>query len=170
MPNIKFARFGSLLMTTLLTFLYLCGKTQSQADQKKQEEYARLNTMVQSRQYRFDAQSATAKKGRTVQLSGGYGLSIKKDRLDAELPYYGRAYTTDYPPSNSNGGIKFSSSDFSYVADTVKKGGWDITIKPKNTKVNTIYLTITTSGYCTVRVNSNDRDPISYYGVITGNQ
>jgi hypothetical protein len=107
-------------------------------------------------------------KGRTVQLSDGYGLKLNKDSLQVDLPYYGRAYTTDYPPS-SNQGIQFNSVQFSYVADTVKKGGWDITIKPKNAKVNTIYLSVSTSGYCTVRIGSSNRDPISYYGTIREN-
>jgi hypothetical protein len=157
------------LLTIILSILWLFGMTQSPADQKKQEEYANLNSLVRSGQYRFEAMSATTMKGRTIQLSGGYGLRINRDSLQADLPYYGRAYSTDYPPSSDNGGIRLNTTQFTYAADTIKKGGWDITIKPKNSKISSIYLTIGTSGYCTVRINSSNRDPISYYGTVTGN-
>jgi type II secretory pathway pseudopilin PulG len=161
MPSNKLAR----LLIPLLTIVSFSGRAQSQADQKKQAQYAALKSLIESRQYSFDAQSATTMKGRTIQLSNGYGLKLNKDSLQVDLPYYGRAYSTDYPPS-SNQGIQFNSVQSSYFADTVKKGGWDITIKPKNTKVNTIYLSVSTSGYCTVRVSSSNRNPISYYGTI----
>jgi hypothetical protein len=81
------------------------------------------------------------------------------------LPYYGRAYTSSYPATNSP--LSFRSNHFSYVADTLKKGGWNIQIQPKeNSDVNKINLDVTTSGYCTVRVSSNTRDMISFYGTI----
>jgi hypothetical protein len=164
MPANKFAR----LLIPLLTIISLSAGAQSQADQKKQAQYAALKSLIESRQYGFFAQSATSMKGRTIQLSNGYGLKLNKDSLQVDLPYYGRAYSTDYPPS-SNQGIQFNSVQFSYVADTVKKGGWDITIKPKNTKVNAMYLSVSTSGYCTVRVTSSNRDPITYYGTTREN-
>ena len=145
----------------LLTLISMSGIAQSDADQKKQT----LKTLIDSKIYAFKVQSATTKKGQTVQLSPGYGLKIVKDSLQVDLPYYGRAYTTSYPPNN-NGGIQFNSHNFSYQADTTKKGGWDITIKPKGEKVSAIYLSISSSGYGSARISSTDRDPISYYGTI----
>jgi len=149
---------------TLLSLISVCGKAQSDADQKKQS----LKSLVDSKKFAFIATSATSKNGKTVQLSPGYGLKIDVDDVQADLPYYGRAYTTTYPPGN-NGGIQFNTHDFSYQADTTKKGGWDITIKPKGIPVSAIYLSVSSSGYCSVRINSSDRDPISYYGNVTEN-
>ena len=145
----------------LLVMGCLPGKAQSNADEKKQK----LQTIIDSKKYSFIAQSATSKKGRTVHLSSGYGLSLIQDSLRVDLPYYGRAYTANYPSDNDMG-IQFASHDFSYLADTTKKGGWSITIKPKGVKVTAIYLSISSSGYCSVSINSSDRDPISYYGTI----
>jgi Domain of unknown function (DUF4251) len=151
-----------LVLTLLLAMGCLPGNAQSTADQKSQS----LQTLINSKKYGFIAQSATAKKGRTVQLTPGYGLILNSDSLHVDLPYYGRAYTTSYPSSRDDAGIKFNSHDFSYLSDTTKKGGWEITIKPKGAKVSTIYLSISSSGYCSVRISSSDRDPISYYGTI----
>ena len=145
----------------LLTIICLHSKAQSGTDQQKH-----LKILIDSKKYGFNAQSATAKKGRTVQLTSGYGLKLNNDSLHVDLPYYGRAYTTSYPASRDDTGIQFNSHDFSYLADTTKKGGWEITIKPKGAKVSVIYLSISSTGYCTVRISSSDRDPISYYGTI----
>lgn len=156
------------IFASLIMAMHMSGRSQATAGQQKQEQNTTLKSLITSRQYLFTALSATTKKGKTVQLSGGYGLTLNGDSLEVELPYYGRAYSTDYPPSSDNG-IHIKSADFSYVADTLKKGGWDITIKPKNTTVNSIYLSVSTSGYCTTRIISSNKDPISYYGTITGN-
>jgi hypothetical protein len=160
-----YSKFGSILIP-LLTILCLNGEAQSNSGQKKQDQYTRLKSMIDSKTFRFHAQSATSMKGRTKQLTSEYYLKINQDSLYVDLPYYGRAYSSDYPGTDL--GFQFISRDFSYAVDTTKKGGWDITIKPKNeAKVNSIYITISSSGYCTVRINSSNRDPISYYGTIT---
>jgi hypothetical protein len=156
----------SKLLLPLLAITCLYSSAQVTADQKKQDNSAKLKSLIDTRQYRINAQSATTMKGRTIQLSYGYSLKINQDSLHVDLPYYGRAYNANY--GSSDNGIKFKSTDFTYSADTTKKGGWEVTIKPnKETKVNNIYLSITPSGYCTIRLNSNDREPISYYGTIS---
>jgi len=153
-----------ILLLTFISLISLNAESQSEADQKKQP----LKSLIESKKFAFIALSATSKKGKTVQLSPGYGLKIDGDNLQADLPYYGRAYTTTYPP-DKNGGIQFNSSDFSYQADTTKKSGWEITLKPKGLPVSAIYLSISSNGFCSVRINSSDRDPISYYGTIADN-
>lgn len=150
-----------LVLLFLLTMGCMPGQAQSSSDQGKQS----LKSLIEAKKYSFIARSATSKNGRTVQLSTGYGLSVIQDSLQVDLPYYGRAYSSSYP-SNNDMGIRFTSHDFSHLADSTKKGGWDITIKPKGVKVSVIYLSISSSGYCIVKISSNDRDPISYYGTI----
>lgn len=158
-------RISRVLLPMFVT-ICLSSTAQVAADQKKQEYLAKLKTLVETRQYRVNAQSATTMKGRTIQLSYGYNLKINQDSLHVDLPYYGRAYNANY--GSSDNGIKFKSTDFTYSADSAKKGGWEVTIKPnKETRVNNIYISITPSGYCTIRLNSTDREPISYYGTIT---
>jgi len=149
------------MLIPLLASISINSNAQSGDDQKKTD----LKSIVQSGNYSFIAQSTTTNKGRTIQLSYGYDLKLINDSLYVYLPYYGRAYNTAYS-SNSDNGIQFISHDFIYSADSTKKQGWEITIKPKGVKVSAIYLSITSNGYCTARIISNDRDPISYYGTI----
>ncbi|WP_414648326.1 DUF4251 domain-containing protein, partial [Dinghuibacter sp.] len=48
-----------------------------------------------------------------------------------------------------------------------KKGGWEITIKPKdNRDVNQINLSVSSAGYASLRVTSVNRQAISYSGEI----
>ena len=157
--------YSRLLMPVLL-LICLQGFSQSVAEQKKHDQYNQLKSQIDSRKFRFHALSATSLKGMTRQLTSDYFLKLDKDSLSVDLPYYGRSFTTNYPPTDLS--TEFKTTQFSYKSDTLKKGGWDITIVPKNeSNASNIILSITTSGYCTVRVSSNSREPISYYGTIT---
>jgi Domain of unknown function (DUF4251) len=150
----------------LLMLFCLNGFSQSGAEQKKQDQFNQLKSQMDAMKFRFHALSATSMKGLTRQLTSDYFLKINKDSLSVELPYYGQSFTTNYPPTDLT--TEFNTTQFSYKSDSLKKGGWEITIVPKNqANASKISLSITTSGYCTVRVNSNSREPISYYGTIT---
>ena len=156
----------SRLLLPLFIFICLQSFSQSDAEQKKQDQYNQLKSQIDSRKFRFHALSATSMKGMTRQLTSDYFLKLNKDSLSVELPYFGRSFTTNYPPTDIT--TEFKTTQFSYQSDTLKKSGWDITIVPKNeSNASKISLSITTSGYCTVRVSSNSREPISYYGTIT---
>ncbi len=156
----------SRLLLPLLMLICLQSFSQSSAEQKKQDQYNQLKSQIESRKFRFHALSATSMKGMTRQLTSDYFLKLNKDSLSVDLPYFGRSFTTNYPPTDLS--IEFKSTQFSYKSDTLKKGGWEITIVPKNeSNASKMSLSITTSGYCTVRVSNNSREPISYYGTIT---
>ena len=64
-------------------------------------------------------------------------------------------------------GIQFNSHDFTYSSDTTKKDRLGYYHQAQRCKgFSTIYLSISSNGYCRVRINSNDRAPISYYGIL----
>jgi len=102
-----------------------------------------------------------------INLSGSqYDLTIKKDSIVAYLPYYGRAYTATMNPDDA--GIKFKTKDFTYTNTKKKKGGWTITIIPKDVKDSQkMILDVSESGYATLSVTNNNRQPISFYGYIS---
>jgi len=118
-----------------------------------------------SRHFAFVAQSATPMSGRVKQLTPDYGLFVKNDTVEVYLPYYGRAYTATI--GGDDGGIKFSTTDPGYTVTEGKKGGWTITMKPKNiSAARQISMSISSSGYTNVQVSANNRDMISFYGYI----
>ncbi|MNY56250.1 hypothetical protein D3C86_1923090 [compost metagenome] len=65
-------------------------------------------------------------------------------------------------------GIKFKSKNFKYKADKKKKGSWQITINPKDTRdTQSMTLNVSENGYATLNVNSNNRQSISFNGYIS---
>jgi Domain of unknown function (DUF4251) len=153
------------LLLPFLILLSIESVAQNGTDQKKLDKQVQLKSMIDSKHFQFHALSATSMKGKTVQLTSEYSLKLNKDSLNVDLPYYGRSYTADYPGTDVS--VRFKSNQFTYSSDSTKKGGWEITIIPKNeSKANKIYMAVTSSGYCTVNINSNTRQSISYYGYI----
>jgi hypothetical protein len=105
--------------------------------------------------------------GGSINLSGSsYDLSVTKDSVVAYLPYYGRSYTPKYGSIDENG-IKFKSKNFNYKSSTRKKGGWNISMAPKDIKDNySLTLLVTEAGYGTLTVNSNNQQSITFNGYI----
>lgn len=103
-----------------------------------------------------------------INLSGSnYDLTVTKDSVVAYLPYYGRSYTPKIGGFDE-GGIKFKSKDFSYKAAMRKKGGWLISLAPKDVKDNySLTLFVTTAGYATLTVTNNTQQPITFNGYLS---
>jgi Domain of unknown function (DUF4251) len=153
-----------LVISSLLLIVFIGGFSQ---DQSANDKHSSLKNMIDSKSYQFHANSATPMKGRSVQLTSEYYLKIHSDSLDVYLPYYGRAYSVDY--GSTDQGVEIKTTQFDYTADTTKKGGWQVTIIPKDkSKASKIFLSISSTGYTTVNITSNTRQPISYYGTIEG--
>ena len=131
----------------------------------QKKEKPNFQDLVRSKSFRFVAQSAMPLRGRTIQLTSQYFMKVMPDTIICDLPYYGRAYSAPIDPTE--GGINFTSTDFDYDVANRKKGGWDITIKPKDTRdVRQLTLTVSENGYGTLIALSNNRQQISYYGQI----
>jgi Domain of unknown function (DUF4251) len=153
------------IIMVLLLASVIDGSCQDSKKQKDSIQAAQIRIMVEEQQYFFIAQSTTPSKGGVRQLTGGYNLKVTKDTLVSDLPYFGRAYTASY--GSTDGGIKFTSVDFGYKAEPRKKGGWNITLNPK--EINTcreMNLTIFEDGSASLNVSSNDKQPISFKGII----
>ena len=120
---------------------------------------------VESRNFIFKAESVFPQQGRSRQLTSEYDLTISRDTISSFLPYFGRAYSA--PVNPSEGGIKFTSVKFDYQPAKEKKGRWEILIKPDDAQdVRELYLTVYNNGRATLRVNSVNRQTISFNGYI----
>lgn len=127
----------------------------------QEKDAAETQQMIDKKNFIFKAETANPQSGRTRQLTQEYDMTISRDKIICFLPYYGRAYSA---PVSTEGGIKFTSIDFSFDIKKVKKG-WEITIKPNDvTDVHQMYLTVFTGGRATLEVTSNNRQNISFNG------
>ena len=125
---------------------------------------ATLKNILTNKNFIFKAQSAWPLQGTVVQLTPGFDLRVLIDSINAYLPYFGRAYQTSY----ANGsGISFTSTKFEYKLKEKGKGGWELVIKPADTRdVTQLIYSISTNGFATLQVTSNNRQAISFYGVV----
>ena len=133
------------------------------AQEAKQE--AGIQNLVDSREFVFKAETVSPLRGGTRYLTSAYDMKVSRDSLVADLPYFGRAYTAPLDPSK--GGIQFTSINFQYNAEKRKKGGWSISIKPKDaTGVQQLELFISSKGSASLQVISTNRESISFNGHI----
>ncbi len=133
--------------------------------QAQEKETASAQQLIESQNYVFKAESVNPPRGRFRQLTSEYDLVVSGDTVTAFLPYFGRAYSAPINPSE--GGIKFTSSDFEYKVEKKKKRSWEVFIKPKDVSdAQELYLTIFDNNRATLRVNSANRESISFNGYI----
>ncbi len=142
------------------------GQHSKKAEDSAQAAETRL--LVEGQRYFFIAQSMSPNRGGLRQLTSGYNLKVTKDTVRSELPYFGRAYQAGY---GSEGTLEFTSLQFDYKIETGKKNSWNITINPKDVNnCREMNLTIYDDGNASLRVISNDKEPISFKGYIAGSK
>lgn len=163
----------------LLSFLFFVTISQTFAQTNK-ETTAKI---VSDKNYIFTANTAMpmsnqevsqvlrsfpgAQGGGSINLTGSqYDVKVTPDSIVAYLPYYGRAYSAPYNPTE--GGIKFTSKDFTYAETKNKKGSYLINIRTKDLRSENyqLILTISEKGYVSLTANSNNKQTISFNGVL----
>ena len=157
-----------LLKSWLLLLFVAASGTMAIAQNQETDEAetaSKVSRMIETQRYLFKAQSVHPTRGRVVQLSTEYDLKVSPDTIQSYLPYFGRAYSA--PIGESGGPMDFVSKDFEYTRKARRKGGWEISIRPKDGKgVREMFLVVFENGSASLRVTSNNREPISYNGYI----
>ena len=150
---------------SLLTFLILLFVTSGVAQkQDKEAVKARVAEMVAEESFTFRAETVYP-QGRPSRFltEQYYLLTINNKKVVCDLPYFGQAQTASLA---NDGGIKFTSSDYTIEKKQLKKG-WSFVIKPKdNTDVKECTLNIYESGSANLIVVSSSRSTISYDGKV----
>ena len=133
---------------------------------KKSTKEAYVKTRVDAKRYTFLATYVLPQRGSGRQLTSEYDLRITPDSVVSFLPYFGRAYF-DVPYGGGDGGMKFTSTKFTYEVKEKKKGGWEISIKPADVKnIDRLLLNISSDGYVSLSINSTNRDFITFDGYL----
>lgn len=160
----------------VITFSYGLSPTASNAQTTRKERQAGkeaiIAKMVNDTDYVFEANYANPMRGGQRALTSDYDFRVTKDTITAFLPYFGVSHMAPNDLSANEGGIKFTSTKFSYNVSQNKNGSWTITIKPKDSNitdwrdVHSLTLSISPDGYADLQVNSSNRDAISFYGEV----
>lgn len=150
----------------IMALLFLSASAFAQAQDR---EDVNVKEILETKNFIFKAETVTPARGRLRQLTSEYDVIVKPDTVVSFLPYFGRAYSA--PINSADAGIKFTSVKFDYTVKTGKKNSWDVAISPSDAQdVQDLYLTVFDNGRATLRVNSVNRQTISFNGyVVKGN-
>ena len=156
-----------LLSATCLMLNVSCASTQASAE--KQAQALEIRKKVENGDFTFKATYAYPTGFRSMYLSPYYDVKVKPDTVVAYLPYYGRAYSAPMDPTE--GGIKFTSTDFDYnVKPGKKNGNWLVDIRFNDTKREILFFfDIWENGTTRLNVTDTNRQSISFNGNIEVN-
>lgn len=156
----------------LLTIVLLSVATltaQSKKEKKKQaaaEEYERIQKLIESKSYVFEADWADTFSGKRINMTTNANyLKIMKDSADIFLPYFGVGHANNNYKSGE-GGVTFKGVLEEYdVTVNEKKQTHTIKFKARNKiELFEFSLLVYKSGNSTVNVNSSGRSGIRYDG------
>lgn len=124
-----------------------------------------IKNFVDSSKFIFVAERVNPLRGGSRHLTSRYDVVVKKDTINSNLPFFGRAFQAPFDPTK--GGIQFISHDFTYNITSKKEEEWSILIKLKDVNdVQQLIFNIFNNGTATLNVVNTHRDPISFYGYI----
>ncbi len=165
-----------LLKLTLAFILFACSiniiYAQNAKADRKAAKKERIKQLIESQNFVLEANYVEPQRGASRALTSQYDLTVTKDTVIAFLPYFGRAYVAPQDLYPTDGGVKFTWTDYNYVVKQKKNGSWEISIRPKTTHINRmddvqqVILRVGSEGYSSLQISSTNRDQISFDGTI----
>lgn len=158
-----------LLMMVSVSMLY-AQETRMTRKETKAAQKAQLiektQALVKSGTWQFDATQMLPTSGRSRTLTSSYRVIVKESEVDSYLPYFGRAYRAEYGSTDSP--LSFKGEILDLRVEEWEKEGWVISFKTENKSDRLEYtFHIGKTGSATLKVNSTNRQQISYNGDLT---
>jgi len=154
---------GSLLFIALITGVSAQNKEERKA--KKQKAYIECLQLIESGEFKFEAEKAYPQGGSSIDLTTNYGfIRVSNDNSLCDLPYFGRAYSVEY---GADGGINFDGEvlDEKITRDD-KKMKVTYTYKVKGKEVFTVLIEAFSKKSASTIVRCDSKAHISYSGQI----
>lgn len=154
------------LIASILLVVSFAGAQELTAKQRREKKEQEIRQLIDSGQFRFVARSVIPMSGPRVDLTSVYDLKMDSTAVEAWLPFYGRAYHVEY--GGRDGGMKFSGeAEDMDVQYNKRKKMYQINFTVDTDKDQyQVRISAGLSGYADVSINSNNRQAISYYGII----
>lgn len=138
--------------------------SQSSKAMKRAEMAAKISEGVQSRHFSVDIDKVYPIGKGIIHPSTLYSVSVKDDKINSYLPYFGRAYNVPY---GGGKGLNFVGKVMRYQ-DTIGKKGEHIVVMDVESEedIHQYSFIIFNNGTVTLDVMSRERNPISFSGKI----
>ena len=157
MKKYSLPRFTLALAFIVMLCTFSAKKTIAQSMQNEN-----LKTTIESKNYGFSVTHDTNGNFAT----GNYYFNLLTDSLSVTLPYHGNSGTAAYTMDQN--GINVHTKDFTYKSTPLKNGGYYIKIYLTGDRITrSLSLRVNKKGYALLTVESINRDPVSFSGVIT---
>lgn len=148
-----------LLMCCLTTVMVGCAASRKPSDPIVLQQ---VRHSIDSRNFTIVVNQMIPMTGQPQQLTSLYSLRVNNDSVFSWLPYFGRAYSVPY---GGGQGLIFDGIITNYQIETNKKGTSRISFSSKTSEDTYVFnLEVQANGGAHVRVNSNHRQGISFYG------
>ncbi len=159
------SRIFFLVIWMLAVIPLASGQELSKKEQRAQKEQE-MKQLIDSLQFRFIARSVIPMSGPRIDLTSVYDLEMDSSKVEAWLPFFGRAYHVEY--GGRDGGIKFKGEAENLdVEYNKRKKIYQIRFEVDTDKDQfQVNISAGLSGYADVNISSTNRQAISYYGII----
>ncbi|MDR1675143.1 MAG: DUF4251 domain-containing protein [Tannerella sp.] len=128
------------------------------------EQAQAVKQQIESRQYKISVNRMVPVKGPSQYLTSSYSLTVRGDTVISYLPYFGQAYSIPY---GGGKGLNFESVITDYSLSYDRKGTARISFRTRSENDVLLYRTeIFDNGSSSIRVTSNNRQAISFYGTL----
>jgi hypothetical protein len=159
------------ILVMLFTLIVINSYSQEKSKQELKEErkiesQKQTEAMVNAREFVFTCNTAFPQGERSINLTSSTNyVKFHPDRIESELPFYGRAYSgAGY---GGDTGMKFDGKPEEYsVTKTKKEYRIEAIVKGENDTYR-ILLTVGFEGSASLSVISDNRSSISYSGEIS---
>ena len=159
------------ILVMLLTLFVINSYSQEKSKQELKEErkierQKQTEALVNAREFVFTGNTAFPQGGNSINLTSNTNyVKFHPDRIESELPFYGRAYSgAGY---GGDTGMKFDGKPEEYtVTKTKKEYQIEAVVKGENDTYR-ILLSVGFEGSASLSIISNNRSSISYSGEIS---
>lgn len=155
----------ALLICITLSTLIACSSLKLSPEEKA-IRISQVRQDIENDHYTIEVNQMKPLRGKNVNLSSIYDLTVRNDSAIAYLPFFGRA--THAPFATNDGGIKFAQRMENYQKSILSNDkGWSITFDINTGEYNYKFrITVFENGDSTIDVTSIQRDAIFFSGEI----
>jgi hypothetical protein len=156
-----------LILSIVMTTGFSQDKTRSELkEERKLEKQKQIETMVNSKNFVFVAQTAMPSGMEAVNLSLNQNyIKFQPDQIDSYMPFFGRAYSgVGY---GTDSGLHFKGIPNKFAVEKKEKFFQvDLVVKGESDTFS-LSLSVGFEGSASLSISSNNRSTISYQGEIS---
>lgn len=157
-----------MLLSSLLLIVILAsasGQKKEERKEKRQKAYIECLELIESGEFKFEAEKAYPQGGSSIDLTTNYGfIKVSDNKSTGDLPFFGRAYSIEY---GGEGGINFKGEIINKeLTRDDKKMRVNYNFEVEDKEIFTVIMEVFSKKSATVIIRVQSKSHISYSGKI----